>query len=705
MRLVVCALALASATAAADPMLYEWNAGTPLRPAEELRLGACAIDATFRGAMVELELRQKISNPGPGELAAAFEVELPQAASLIGVAVDRVTSIGVPVNPPKELVDSPDVLAADPALAVRVSTEQGRSRYRAILRPVRGEITLALRWTEVADIHDGAMHAKLLGRIDGSACVVATRVLVGTGVTAKPPPPFTMTSSDAAIDVPLEVAGKEPVAWLQTAALGDGQVAQALTVIAPALRADTGPHRVLFVIDTSRSMDLVGRGNVRKLVTAIGNALPQGSTVEAILYDHTAERVFKMWKPNPGGLDEALAKHAALNGSDLAGALALAKQALAEPGAPRGQAMVISISDGVLGGVTPAALATALGGKLDALDFHALVLDPHGMRTQDGDALRGLVTTYGGSYVEVSIDERDEAIAGVASWLRPAWQDLAVAGWTLPAEVRAGTGFTVTRIAGKPGALTLKARGDAAVTAAVSPLPAAPIAQLVLAPLDDDDFGIGEAGEKARAKLARRFPAADDEHDLAVPATQGRIAAQRRQLLANGGSYTRTVDFADPAFVPSIHIGTTTVSGGSALDRTIIKRLLVDQLQPHAYACYARSLGRMVALAGTATFTVELARGEVTRVAVGGFEANPEFATCLVEAAYGMAPPMPTPGYNTDDRSVVSYALTFSMRDKQPSVAAGETTTNTTDETPATTQRPKLQVDPSTSLGGLKPTP
>lgn len=681
-------LLLVSTTAAADPMLSEWNAGTRLRPAEELQLGTCAIDATFRGAMVELELRQQIKNPGPSELAAAYEIELPQAAALIGVAVDRQTSIGVPVNPPKDLVDDPSVLGADPAISMRVSTEQGRSRYRAILSPIHREVTLALRWTQTAEISDGALHTKLLGRMDGSSCVVATRVLPGPGVTAKTPPLFTITSVDATIDVPITVAGKQPVAWLQQADLGEGQLAQALTVIAPAVRADTGPQRVLFVIDTSRSMELVGRGNVRKLVAAIAHALPKGSTVEAILYDHTAERVWKAWQPNADGLDEALAKHAALNGSDLAGALALAKQAIAEPG-PR--AIVIAIGDGMIGD----------SAVLDKVEVHAIVLDPHGMRAPD-NALRKLVATNGGSYVEVSVDDLDQAITGVASWLRPAWQDLAIAGWNVPTEVRAGTGFTLTRVAQKPSAMTLTARGESKVSARISTLPAAPIAQLVLAPLDDDDFGTGDGGEKARAKLARRFPAADDEHDLAVLSTQGRIATQRRSLIASGGSYTRAIDLPDPGFVPSIHIGTTTVSGGSALDRTIIRRLLVDQLQPHSYSCYARSLGRLVTLAGTATFTLELARGEVSHVTVAGFADHPDFAACLVEAAYGMAPPLPTPGYNTDDRSVVSYALTFSIRDKQPSVAAGaDAQTSTT--TPAAKTERTLEVDPSTALGGLRP--
>src|ERR1700710_364264 len=120
MRLVFAALLGigVSGTAAADPMLYEWNAATPRRPAEQLRLGACAIDAAFHGAIGEFELRQKIANPTASELASAFEFGLVPSATLIGVAVDRATSIGVAVNPPAEPRDSPDVLGADPAIAI-----------------------------------------------------------------------------------------------------------------------------------------------------------------------------------------------------------------------------------------------------------------------------------------------------------------------------------------------------------------------------------------------------------------------------------------------------------------------------------------------------------------------------------------------------------------------------------------------------------
>jgi Mg-chelatase subunit ChlD len=728
MRLALAALLVAS-TAAADPMLYEWNAATPRRPAEQLRLGACAIGATFHGAIVEFELRQKIANPTASELASAFEIGLVPSATLIGVAVDHASSIGVPVNPPAELRDSPDVLGADPAIAISLG-----SRYRVIMKPLASEreVTLSLRWTQVADIHDGTLHARVPGRPDGVSCVVTTKVESVPGATAKTPPMFTMSTDDAIIDVPIAIAGKAPIAWLSTTDLGDGKVARALTMLAPALRTDTGPRRALFVIDTSRSMELVGRGNVRRLVAAVASALPQGSELEAVLFDRSAERVMKGWAPNDAktlaAIDQALAHHAAANGSDLGAAFALAHTALAAPNGPRNQAIVIAISDGVFGQISPEALAKQLGGSSETLDLYGLVVSPTGMtapETGAGDALRVLTSTYGGSYLAETVDDLDRALADLASWLRPAWQDVALAGASLavPTELRAGTGFTVLGVTPATARIGLKTRDKSAerptrsaaeggakvndkalaiVPAAVS----APIGALVLAQASRDDVAAGLEADHERAKLALKFPAADAEHDLVVLSSVGKVAAQRRQMIAAGGPYTRILEVADPAFDPAVPAAARTSTGGSSLDRTIIKRLLNDQLQPHAYSCYARALGRMVSLAGTATFEIEMGRGEVTRVTVGGFEKNGEFAGCLADAAYGIAPPLPTPGYNVDDRTIVTYALTFTMRDHKPEVAAtGDAAVAPQGPPTAETARPRLDVDPSTPLGNVRPTP
>jgi len=704
MRLVL-ALALMPALAAADPMLYEWNAATPRRAAEQLHLGACAIDATFHGAIADFELRQHIANPSAAELASAFELALPQGAKLIGVAIDRATSVGVPVNSPAMARESTDILGGDPAIATHVGTDdRERELYRVIMKPLASEreVTLALRWTQVAEIRDGALHARVLGRPDGVSCVVTTKAAAVANATLKAPPVFTMSTDDVVIEVPVKITA--PVAWLASTDLGDGKVARALTVLAPAARAETGPHRAVFVIDTSRSMELVGRGTVRKLVAAVAAALPQGSEIEAVLFDRKAERVLGTWAPNDAkslaAIDQALAKHAATNGSDIAEAFGVAHAALAAPNGPRNQALVIAITDGVLGQNSPDELAKQLG-PTTGLDLYALVISPGGMTTPDGDALRVLTSTYGGSYLAETVDQIDRALVDLASWLRPAWQDVSIAAWTVPAEIRAGTGFTMLGVTDPNAKFAVKLRGDRALVLQPAPI-AAPIAQLALEHRDDADEPKPDE-EKSRAKLTQRFPAADRDHDLVVLSAIGKVAAQRRQMISAGGPFTRIVETPDPDFAAIAKQTATKANGGSSLDRTIIKRLLNDQLQPHAYSCYARSLGRMIKLAGTATFEIAMGRGEVTHVTVGGFETNPEFATCLADAAYGIAPPLPTPGFNTDDRTVVTYALTFTMRDNKPEVAATTDATVAPQAAPTTGPRPALDVDPSTPLGGIRP--
>jgi hypothetical protein len=164
------------------------------------------------------------------------------------------------------------------------------------------------------------------------------------------------------------------------------------------------------------------------------------------------------------------------------------------------------------------------------------------------------------------------------------------------------------------------------------------------------------------------------------------------------------VAIADPAFPIQIIQGSTTFGGGgSALDQTIIKRLLVDQLQPRAYACYQRVIGRAPTLAGTATIHVELARGEVTRATLEGL-GNAELDACLLDAAYGLAPPVPTPGFNADDRTLVNYPLSFAVREQKAFVLAGDADSSTPLDIGAIQGGPpRLHVDPSTPLGGLKP--
>jgi hypothetical protein len=723
MRLVLLAVLASSTAALGEPVLEEYDTTRRLVPASQLTLGACDLDVQFRGAIIDAELHQRIHNAGPAKLGTSYEVALPAAAQVIGFALrDRATALAVtvPAGPPAEVMDSDRVLGADPALVTQLDPDdRGHVVYRTILQPFAADhdVTVALHWTDVAEIHDGALHYTLPGGLGAPACMVRVTTALGPGAKVQQvraggtplatTPTFTLGRDDLAVDVELAIAPNEPIAWVQSAELGDGLTARAVTVIAPPPRAEAGARHVVFVLDTSRSMELVGRPVVRSLVQAILAALPKGAEVEAILYDRTATRVLGSWQSAADAatrtaIDKALELRPAINGSDLAGALGLAHALVTERG--RGQAMVVAITDGVLGSARGQELTLALAASVDDVDVHAIVLDPAHMRSPGIAALRGPVGHYGGAYVEVGVDELDPALAGMSSWLRPAWLDLAIAGdafTAMPDQLRAGSGFVATAIARKPTAVVIRGRAEGPIAITAHAGPSAPLAQLVLARASSLDFGDDAA---RRARVRARHAAVDADHDLAVLSTTGRVAQSRRQMIAGGGPYTRVVALTDAAYVPSVHIGAATGPTHSAIDRAIIKRMLNDQLQPRAYSCYQRALGLVPGLAGTVHLELDLGRGEVTHVGLVG-TGNATFDTCLLDAAYGMTPPLPTPGVNDDDRSFVNYSITFAVRENKPLVLPGDAdSTSPLDIEAIQGGVPRhLNVDTRTPLGGLTP--
>ena len=713
----------------ADPALQEYSDTVVLRPATELVAGSCELDVQLHGAIVDAELHQELRG-GPVALAAVYELELPATSRVIDFALrDRTTAVGVgvPTQSSSEVVGTDPVLGADPAILTLVGPGDGpRLHYRAIVQPFGARTTLAVRWTDVAGIYDGMLHVHLLGHPEGSPCQVRVSaqpgpgarigaIRAGTTVLSRAHPTFELGADDVDLEIDLAIAGHTPVAWLQSSEAGLGFTAQALTVVAPPLRAETGARHVVLVIDTSRSMDLVGRPNVRKLVRAIGRALPRDAQVEAIVYDRTATRVLGGWRPATTAtfdtLDAALAARPAVNGSDLVAALALAHPLVTEPG--RGQAMVVAISDGVLG-ARDEELIHALDARIDQVDLHAITLEPHGLHGLDADELAGAVRHFGGTSVEVDVEEIDRSVApfggaagplgALASWLRPAWLELSVPGFDVPDEIRAGAGFVTFAMTPRAVRPVLAARGDAPVHEAARAAPTAPIIQLALDRVGADAFGTGDAGTHARDRLATLHPAVDDAHDLAVLTAVGRIAASRHRMVAGGGPFTRLIAIPDPAFVPRISIGHVVGTARSALDRGIVKRLLVDQLQPRAYSCYVRALGPAPRLAGTVQFRLDLGRGEVSRVELAGL-GNAGFDACLLEAAYGLTPPLPTPGVNLDDRTIVRYPLTFSVREDKPLILPGDADSSSPldiDAIPGGAPH-RLDLDTRTPLGGLPP--
>jgi hypothetical protein len=349
---------------------------------------------------------------------------------------------------------------------------------------------------------------------------------------------------------------------------------------------------------------------------------------------------------------------------------------------------VVAITDGMLGAVDGASLAHALGDPR-ALDLHAVVLDPDDHISPGHGALEDAIDRLGGAYVELPADEH----LRTASWLEPAWFGLAGDKLELPAQLAAGAGFVRFAVTREPQPTALTAHDEQGkVTITPHPAPAARIAQL--------------AG--ARASV-------DGTRALVVLASEGRVARNRSAMISGGGPFTRMIAASDPPGERAPRPAAIVAARTAGLDRNMLQRLFELQLQPKAYVCYQHALAAELAtshtpkLAGTARFTLELDRGEVTHAEVNGL-GSPAFDACLVDAAYALTPPLPDPGTDSDDRTLATYPLTFQMRaGDHPVVVAGDADSSSPldiDAIPggAAKPGPAPRVETSTPLGPLRPT-
>ena len=704
----------------------EYGAGISQRAAEQLQEAACELDVELRGAAAVVELRQRIVNPGAAPMAASLEHELPAGAQVISLAIREggaaaVTALPVDAASPAIRGGAPGLDGVDPALGARLPG----GGYRVILQPIAGgrEVLVTTRYVAPAQPRGGGLRLVLPGRdgAGGAACKGTVRATPGPGAAVRGiridgvetaggrPAPIALGARDVAIQVELAIAGAQPIAWVQTQPLADGWSASLVTVLGPPQVRSASSRRVVFVIDGSRSMDLVGRQHVVKLVNRIGAALPAGSEVEAILYDRRAARVFGELRPataqNLAAIEAAVGARGAGNGSDLPAALGLARQAI--DGA-RGPAMLILVTDGVTGDVDGPALVRALGAKPSAVDVHAIVLDPARTTSPGGAALREPVHVYGGAYVEVAADALDDALDALDEWLRPAWLELALGGHKIPSEVCAGGGFARAILHQGAPRLSLTGHGDARFSIAPAAAPAAPIAALALA--DAGAAGAAGAAELAGPALEHAraaIPFAGGGGALAVLATAGRIAKSRRDVVAGGGRYERVIALDDPA--PNLAAAAPAPAAGpSAIARDTLERLFRDQLQPRAYTCYQRALGRDAKLAGTVYFQLRMGRGEVTEVTLTGI-GDPQLEACLLDAAYALTPPLPDFSVNADDQTIANYPLTLQRRAEQPVIVLGDADSQSpidVDAAPGGVPGRSRRIKPpdaSTPLGGLRP--
>ena len=723
MKLAATVLATLAGSAHATTFEEYANKRAPA-PAQSVYEAACDLEVHLQGAVASIEQRQKIVNGGGQPLAFIYEHVLPEGAVVSGFALRTragiETAIAVPEQFRTEAVESADILGPDPA----VMKKTGDGRYEITVQPIEPDhdVTLVTKYVMLATPRAGALRVVMPGRQSAgklAACKGTLRVTPGPSTTVqrirvagidvgKPAAvPFAVETANVWLDVELEVAGKQPVVWAQTQALGGGWNASLVTVLAPRIKA-AGARRVVFVVDGSRSMEVVGRQTIARVIKALGAALPAGAEVEAIVYDRTASRVFNDVKPaNPQNLaliEDAIAKRPTANGSDIVKAFELAKQVIT---GLRGQAMVIVITDGVHAELPERALIDALASKTSQVDVHAIVLDPARTRSPGAKDLRAPVNLYGGAYVEVNVDELDDAMIAIDEWMRPSWLELALDTHEIPSEVRSGAGFTKLAIHKGPPRFVLTGHGDAAFKVAARPVAAGGLGALAIARAEVGDFVDDEAAPTAAfTKALAAYPSAEHGRALVVLASAGRIAKDRRAMIAGGGRYERVVAIADPTRgAPPLHTGTQ--SPATPIARQTLERLFRDQLHPKAYVCYQKALGMNAKLAGTVQFTLRLGRGEVTEVHVKGI-GDAQLDACLADAAFAMTPPLPDFAVNADDQTIANYPLTFSRREDKGVVVAGDADSESPIDIDSieggvpTQPKKKVKVDAKTPLGGMK---
>ena len=102
------------------------------------------------------------------------------------------------------------------------------------------------------------------------------------------------------------------------------------------------------------------------------------------------------WQPvaHAGELEQAIAQHPANNGTDLVGALRLARAVAAEGGAPTA---IVVITDGMLPELGERALADAVRDAGVPIDVHVVALEPGREHPSSAAELRQPIDAVGGS--------------------------------------------------------------------------------------------------------------------------------------------------------------------------------------------------------------------------------------------------------------------------------------------------------------------
>jgi len=392
--------------------------------------------------------------------------------------------------------------------------------------------------------------------------------------------------------------------------------------------APARPDHVVIVVDRSRS---TAPGMHREAFTAVAGlfeALPASLTFDAISFARKARPLLPEGAAWPGVRDRpARERVAALldagareQGTDLAGALALAGQRIAARGAKR--PLVLVITDGMLPlGAGPGPMDKVFRDSLGQRDIKPellfLVDEPMLVR-------RGIAA--------------DHPIAVIAAGLgaRISLANLAQHG--------SDSSDTLARnILGAPGVLRDLQVSLPRRAVLEDSVPAGLVAGnvLVLA----GTYTGGPPALRVRGKLGGQRTERSPRPEL-MTAPPAALAASVRpggpeRLAAEGFAvppwYGRK--YQRSARLDITWAGRGRVDDRGHLDEKIFRRYLGTRVFPRARACYNQALGRNQTLGGRVLFEFEVGKGEVmlaTTDITGLSERDPGFERCLLEAAWAL---------------------------------------------------------------------
>ena len=514
-------------------------------------------------------------------------------------------------------------------------------------------------------------------------------------------------------------------------------------------RRSFSPPRLLFIVDASRSVGEEGRRAAATLIETLVRAAPRGTPTEAVLFDRHARRVLGAWRTADQGavaaITRAVREAPMASGSDLASALALAATTLGgEPG------HVVVITDGVLPtGQSSTELLGAYAAPAGRTVIDILIPLVAGAAVPERGALATLASVYGGRVVAFPADHpmtpaalTDGLGAGVPiTDLALDADGVPIADVALPDLLPAGAGIVLTTtLSSRPRRLLLRARrGKAALTARPIALPAGSERFAVAAHAGGNAGGpgalsgghaagpgaltgghaagpgalTGDDDAGAVAAAARRLGVVATGNAVLVIDRRSAGGAARHDLARRTGAVTftpppETLGATNTATRSSPTSGGSGAGGGAVITATAdpragelpmssVQLALRDQLVPKVRLCYREALRASPKLGGKLVVEIEIARGEVMAVDLGGDHFSETMIGCVADAAFGLTTPTYELGGQPDTVFVVRKPIEFRApvtADAEPTVSLDDVLYPSTN--PA--RQPTVEVEPDAPL-------